>query len=48
VAVLPDGRIVSGSKDSKLRIWSSGSGECEKILEGRNEVSDSHISYLCI
>ena len=29
MAVLPDGRVVSGSSDSTLRIWNTSSGECE-------------------
>ena len=40
MAVLPDGRIVSGSYDSTLRIWNSASGECEVLLEGHSDVSD--------
>ena len=34
MAVLPDGRVVSGSGDKTLRIWDSVTGECVKILEG--------------
>ena len=40
MAVLPDGRIVSGSRDETLRIWNSTSGECEVVLEGHSGVSD--------
>jgi WD40 repeat protein len=39
IAVLPDGRIVSGSGDNTLRIWNSTSGECEVVLEGHSSVS---------
>ena len=40
MAVLPDGRIVSGSGDNALRIWNITSGECEVLLEGHSKVSD--------
>ncbi len=40
VAVLPDGRIVSGSYDNTLCIWNSTSGECEVVLEGHSDVSE--------
>ncbi len=39
MAVLPDGRIVSGSDDDTLRIWNSTSRECEVVLEGHSSVS---------
>ena len=39
MAVIPDGRIVSGSGDKTLRIWNSASGECEVILEEHSRVS---------
>jgi WD40 repeat protein len=34
VAALPDGRVVSGSKAGKLRIWDIESGKCLRILNG--------------
>ena len=34
VALLPDGRIVSGSFDMTHRIWDPNTGECLKTLEG--------------
>ena len=40
MAVLSDGRIVSGSGDSTVRIWNGSSGECERVLEGHSDVSD--------
>ena len=40
MAVLPDGRIVSGSYDKILRIWNSTSGKCEVVLEGHSDVSE--------
>ena len=40
VAVLSDGRIMSGSNDGTVRIWNGASGECERVLEGHSKVSD--------
>ena len=34
VLKLADGRVVSGSKDSTLRVWNAVTGECERTLEG--------------
>ena len=39
MAVLPDGKIVSGSLDRTIRIWDCDSGDCIKILEGHTDVS---------
>ena len=39
MAVLPDGRIVSGSYYGTIRIWNVDSGECLKTLEGHTDVS---------
>jgi WD40 repeat protein len=37
VAVLPDGRVVSGSRDKTLRVWDASSGACERVLEGHSD-----------
>lgn len=34
LAVLPDGRVVSGSNDKTLRVWETGSGQLVKTLAG--------------
>ena len=39
VAVLPDGRVVSGSHDNNLRVWNTSTGECDIILKGHTHVS---------
>ena len=36
VAVLPDGRCVSGSWDNTLRVWDSNTGECLRSMEGHS------------
>jgi WD40 repeat protein len=36
VAVLPDGRVMSGSRDMTLRVWDASSGACERVLEGHS------------
>jgi WD40 repeat protein len=36
IAILPDGRIVSGSEDRTIRIWNSSTGDCEMSLCGHN------------
>ncbi len=38
VAVLPDGRVVSGSDDRTVRVWDVSSGECVQTLEGHTDV----------
>ena len=40
VAVLPDGRLVSGSEDRTIRVWDIDLGQCVKVL-------DLH-TYVCI
>jgi WD40 repeat protein len=43
LAVLPDGRVVSGSDDCTLRVWDAASGQClQKTLKGHINV---HIEY---
>ena len=39
MAVLSDGRIVSSSDDTTVRIWNSDTGECVRVLEGHSKVS---------
>ena len=40
LAILPDGRIISGSNDNSIKIWNSETGICEKTLIGHTSVSD--------
>ena len=40
VAVLSDGRVVSGSVDNTLKVWDSVSGRCLQTLSGHTNVSD--------
>ena len=37
LAVLPDGRVVSGSRDNTLRVWDAATGQCLKTLRGHTE-----------
>ena len=48
VAVLSDGRIVSGSYDKTIRIWNASSGECVKELSGHTDVSQSYCFSVCL
>lgn len=34
IAALPDGRVVSGSEDSTLRVWDPTTGQCLQTLKG--------------
>ncbi len=34
LAVLPDGRLASGSYDSTVRVWRPSTGVCEAVLKG--------------
>jgi WD40 repeat protein len=34
IGILPDGRIVSGNEDGKVKIWDSESGSLIEVLEG--------------
>ena len=36
VAVMPNGRIVSGSGDHTLKVWDVSSGQCLQTLSGHN------------
>ena len=40
VAVLSDGRVVSGSADKTLKVWDSVSGRCLQTLKGHTYVSE--------
>ena len=37
VAVLGDGRVVSGGYDNTLRVWDVDTGVCERVLEGHTD-----------
>jgi WD40 repeat protein len=39
LAVLPDGRVVSGSEDKTLRVWDLATGQSVMTLKGHTEVS---------
>ena len=36
IIILPDGRVVSGSSDSSLRVWDPSTGQCLQSLEGHS------------
>ena len=38
VAVLSDGRIVSGSGDKTIRVWDATTGATTQVLRGHDEV----------
>ena len=38
VAALPDGRALSASGDSTLRLWDLASGQCLRVLEGHSSI----------
>ena len=40
MCVLPDGRIVSDSRDLTLRVWDTATGSCERLLSLND--SDRH------
>ena len=42
VAVLPNGRVVSGSRDNTLKVWDASSGECLRTLGNNIHVLDGH------
>ena len=37
LAVLSDGRVVSGGYDKKVRVWDLSTGKCVRILEGHSD-----------
>ena len=37
LAVLPDGRLASGSDDSTIRLWDQASGSCLAVFEGHQD-----------
>ena len=37
VAVLPNGRVVSGSDDNTLKVWDVSSGQCLQTLSGHTD-----------
>ncbi len=39
VCVMPDGRVISGSNDTTLKVWDISRGECIQTLEGHSSVS---------
>ena len=47
VAVLADGRIVSGSDDNTLRVWNPTTGVSDVVLEGHTEVIVAVFSMWC-
>ena len=51
VAVLSDGRVVSGSDDKTLKVWDSVSGQCLQTLSGHTAVSEVSVCvylYMCM
>ena len=46
VAVLSDGRVVSGSYDKTLKVWDWVSGQCLQTLSGHTNVSDVSVCVL--
>ena len=44
MCVLPDGRVVSGSRDHTLRVWDPTTGACERELEGHTE----SVQHMCV
>ena len=47
VAVLADGRVVSGSLDATIRVWNLATGACDNVLEGHTGVSGCACLFLC-
>ena len=47
VAVLSDGRVVSGSADKTMKVWDSVSGRCLQTLSGHTSVSDVSVC-MCV
>ena len=37
VSVLPDGRVISGSRDCTARVWKLETGECLRVFECHTE-----------
>jgi WD40 repeat protein len=41
LAVLPDGRLASGSDDGTIKLWDPASGSCAATLEGHSDWCDA-------
>ena len=38
IALIPDGRVVSGSNDSTVRVWDAVTGQCLQTLRGHEDI----------
>ena len=46
--VLADGRVVSGSVDTTLRVWNPTTGVCDVVLKGHSKVSVAVYVSMCV